>query len=94
MIIYIPKNDNEDDNSNKSGKRWRETNKPKKLDHWDYTTMRIRDRKLKLIATYRWKIDPADMTKIVNYVWLNGIEWVIWPERNNHWHTFTRIKGL
>ena len=50
--------------------------------------MRIRDRKLKLIATYRWKIDPADMTKIVNYVWLNGIEWVIWPERNNHWHTF------
>lgn len=58
------------------------------LDHWDYTTMRIRDRKLKLIATYRWKIDPADMTKIVNYVWLNGIEWVIWPERNNHWHTF------
>jgi len=58
------------------------------LDHWDYTTMRIRDRQLKLIATYRWKIDPADMTKIVNYVRLNGIEWVIWPERNNHWHTF------
>lgn len=58
------------------------------LDHWDYTTMRIRDRDLKLIATYRWKIDPADMTKIVNYVWLNWIEWVIWPERNNHWHTF------
>jgi len=58
------------------------------LDHWDYAVIRIRDRELKLIATYRGKRDPADICKITNYLWLKGIEWVIAPERNNHWHTF------
>lgn len=58
------------------------------LDHWDFSTIRVRDRELKLIATYKGKCDPADLTKIVNYLWENGIEWVVAPERNNHWHTF------
>lgn len=58
------------------------------LDHWDYSTIRVRDRELKLIATYRGKQDPADLTKIVNYLWEHWIEWIIAPERNNHWHTF------
>lgn len=58
------------------------------LDHWDYSVIRVRDRNLKLIATYRWKQDPADITKIVNYLRENWIHWVIAPERNNHWHTF------
>lgn len=58
------------------------------LDHWDFSTIRVRDRDLKLIATYRWKQDPADMTKIVNYLWENWIQWIIAPESNNHWHTF------
>lgn len=61
------------------------------LDHWDYSTIRVRDRNLKLVATYRGKQDPADMTKIVNYLWENGIEWIIAPERNNHWHTFLQV---
>lgn len=58
------------------------------LDHWDYSVIRVRDRNLKLICTYRWKQDPADMTKIVNYIWENWIQWIIAPEKNNHWHTF------
>lgn len=58
------------------------------LDHWDNTTMRVRDRNLKLIATYRGKKDPAEMCNVVEYMYNNGIRWVIWPERNNHWHTF------
>ena len=58
------------------------------LDHWDYSTIRVRDRNLDLIATYRGKADPEDMTKITNYIWENWIEWVIAPEKNNHWHTY------
>lgn len=58
------------------------------LDHWDKSTMRVRDRRLRLIATFRWIKDPADMCNVVEYMYNNGISWVIWPERNNHWHTF------
>lgn len=61
------------------------------LDHWDKSTMRIRDRNLKLIATYRWTQDPADMAKILNYVWWHWIQWIIAPEKNNHWHTFLEV---
>jgi len=59
------------------------------LDHWDYHVIRVRDRDLNLIASYRSnKVDPWDVTKIVNYIWNCWIEWVVAPERNNHWHTF------
>ena len=58
------------------------------LDDWDYTTIRVRDRRLNLICTYRWTIEPWDVCKIVNYIRNNWVRWVIWPERNNHWHTF------
>jgi len=58
------------------------------LDHWDKSTLRVRDRRLKLICTYRWTKDPAEMCNVVEYIYNNGIKWVIWPERNNHWHTF------
>ena len=58
------------------------------LEHWDYSTIRVRDRDLKLIATYRGKSDPADVAKVVNYLWEHWIRWIIAPERNNHWHTF------
>ena len=61
------------------------------LDHWDFATIRVRDRDLKLIATYRGKADPAELTKIVNYLRESGIEWIIAPERNNHWHTFLHV---
>ena len=58
------------------------------LDHWDYTVIRIRDRQLNLIASYRSnKIEPWDATKIVNYIYNLWFRWVIAPERNNHWHT-------
>lgn len=59
------------------------------LDHWDKTVIRVRDRNLWLICSYKSnKIWPWDTTKIVNYIWNNGIQWIIAPERNNHWHTF------
>lgn len=58
------------------------------LDHWDYTVIRIRDRKLKLIATYRWKIEPWEVCRLIEFFWNNWIKGIIWPERNNHWHTF------
>lgn len=61
------------------------------LEHWDKSTMRIRDRNLKLIATYRWIQDPSDMAKILNYVWEHWIQWIIAPEKNNHWHTFLEV---
>jgi len=59
------------------------------LDHGDYTVIRIRDRELKLIASYKSnKIEPGDATNIVNYIYNLWFRWVIAPERNNHWHTF------
>jgi hypothetical protein len=58
------------------------------LDHWDKTTVRIRTRDLKLIATYRGVIEPWEVCWIIEYLYNNWIEWVIAPERNNHWHTF------
>lgn len=58
------------------------------LDNWDKTVIRVRDRKLNLIASYRWTIEPWDCCKIVEYIWNNWIKWIIAPERNNHWHTF------
>lgn len=61
------------------------------LDHWDYTTIRVRDRKLKLICTYKWHIDPADACKIVNYIHNQWIKGIVAPERNNHWHTFIEV---
>jgi len=58
------------------------------LTDGDYSVIRVRDRNLNLIATYRGTADPADIAKIVNYLWQNGIEGIIAPERNNHGHTF------
>lgn len=58
------------------------------LEHWDKTTIRVRDRKLKLVCTYRWTIEPWDVAKIVDYLYKQWIKWIIAPERNNHWHTF------
>lgn len=58
------------------------------LEHWDKTTIRVRDRKLNLICTYRWTIEPWEVTKIIDYLYSKWVKWIIAPERNNHWHTF------
>lgn len=58
------------------------------LDHGDKTVVRVRDRSLSLICTYRGVIEPWDVCGIVEYIYNHGIEGVIAPERNNHGHTF------
>lgn len=58
------------------------------LDNGDKTTVRVRDRNLKLICTYRGTMEPWDVCWVVEYIYNNGVEWIIWPERNNHGHTF------
>lgn len=58
------------------------------LENWDKTVIRVRDRQWWLICTYRWIIEPWDVTLIIEHIRKLWIKWVIWPERNNHWHTF------
>lgn len=58
------------------------------LDHGDYTVVRVRDRDFKLLCSWRGKIEPWEVCKIVEFLRNNGIRGRIWPERNNHGHTF------
>ena len=54
---------------------------------WDYSTMVWRRRKdLKLLFTYRWHIKPDEMPIIIDRVYKYWYQWLVWIERNNHWH--------
>ena len=58
------------------------------LDTGDYTVIRVRDRDLNVICSYRGKCKPDQIADVIDHIYKKGIEGIIAFERNKYGYAF------
>ncbi len=54
-------------------------------NNWDFSSIRVRDQNLNLLASYYGRIEPDELCKVIDRLIKLWYVWVLWIERNNTW---------